>query len=81
MENKAQRILQLIFQKTYPKDQFGFYTEQMMYEDILRILTNCQIVETPTSTISSKNTRKFRVYFESEFYIRTDEILDGVDIL
>ena len=38
MENKAQRILQLIFQKTYPKDQFGFYTEQMMYEDILRIL-------------------------------------------
>lgn len=51
------------------------------YEDILRILTNCQIVEAPTSTIASKNTRKFRVYFESEIYVRTDEILNGVDIV
>lgn len=38
MEEKAQQILQLIFDKTYPKDQLGFYTEEMMYQDILRIL-------------------------------------------
>lgn len=39
-EQQAKRILELIFSKTYPKDQFGFYTEQMMYEDILRILNS-----------------------------------------
>ncbi len=37
---KAQQILQLIFQKTYPKEQFWFYSEQDMYNDVLRILNS-----------------------------------------
>ena len=38
METKAQRIFQLIMNKTMPLDQFGFYTEEMLYKDILDIL-------------------------------------------
>lgn len=39
-EQKIQAILNLIFQKTMPKDQFGFYTEQHMYQDIANIINS-----------------------------------------
>lgn len=39
-EDKALAIFRLIVEKTYPKEQFGFYTEQMMFDDILKILNN-----------------------------------------
>ena len=39
-EQKILAILKLIFEKTMPKDQFGFYTEQDMYNDIARIINS-----------------------------------------
>ena len=37
-EQKAVEICELIFKHTMPKDQFGFYTEQDMFQDVLSIL-------------------------------------------
>lgn len=37
-EQKIEAIYQLIVQKTMPKDQFGFYTEQMLIQDIAAIM-------------------------------------------
>ena len=37
-EDKAWAIFRLIVEKTYPKEQFGFYTEEMMLEDIRKII-------------------------------------------
>ena len=37
-EQKASKLIDLIFRKTYPKEQFGFYTEEMLLQDIMRIL-------------------------------------------
>jgi len=39
-EEKAMELCKLVFNKTMPNDQFGFYTEQDMYNDILRILNS-----------------------------------------
>ncbi len=39
-EQKAVKILKLIFDKTMPKDQFGFYTEEMLFQDVLKIISS-----------------------------------------
>jgi len=41
MKNKEEilrLIVELIFKHTVPKDQFGFYTEAMLIEDIRKII-------------------------------------------
>jgi hypothetical protein len=37
-EQKAQAVYELIVRETYPKDQLGFYTEEMLYNEILGII-------------------------------------------
>lgn len=37
-QEKVEQIFQLIVDKTYPKEQFGFYSESNLYQDIARII-------------------------------------------
>ncbi len=39
-EQKAEQLVLLIVKNTYPKDQFGFYNENNLYQDILKILNS-----------------------------------------
>lgn len=37
-EQKIRALMELIFKRTEPKDQLGFYTEQDLYNDIKHII-------------------------------------------
>lgn len=39
-EQKIMEIVDLIIKKTMPKDQFGFYTEQNLCNDVARIINS-----------------------------------------